>query len=78
MPPLPVSAKSGETGGSNIQFSTDPKTGRMVVIEMNAFPVVRHWLLRDRISHRQICSQIGGGYSLDELRNDVTKNAGFL
>ena len=35
MPPLPVSAKSGGNGGSNIQFSTDPKTGRMVVIEMN-------------------------------------------
>ena len=44
-----------ETGGSNIQFSVDPKTGRMIVIEMNprVEPLKRARLEGHRIPHRQ-------------------------
>ena len=50
-----------ETGGSNIQFAIDPKTGRMVVIEMNPArqPLQRPGLEGHRLSHRQDRRQAG-------------------
>ena len=64
-----------ETGGSNIQFSTDPQTGRMVVIEMNP-RVSRSSALASKATGFPIAkfaAKLAVGYSLDELRNDVTK-----
>ena len=64
-----------ETGGSNIQFATDPKTGRMVVIEMNP-RVSRSSALASKATGFPIAkfaAKLAVGYSLDELRNDVTK-----
>src|SRR6202008_2439968 len=64
-----------DTGGSNVQFAIDPKTGRMVVIEMNprvssssalaskatGFPIAK------------IAARLAVGYTLDEISNDITK-----
>ena len=64
-----------ETGGSNIQFATDPKTGRMVVIEMNP-RVSRSSALASKATGFPIAkfaAKLAVGYSLDELQNDVTK-----
>ena len=64
-----------ETGGSNIQFSTDPKSGRMVVIEMNP-RVSRSSALASKATGFPIAkfaAKLAVGYSLDELQNDVTK-----
>src|SRR3989441_1532880 len=63
-----------ETGGSNIQFAIDPRTGRMVVIEMNprgsrssalaskatGFPIAK------------IAAKLAIGYTLDEIPHDIT------
>ena len=65
-----------ETGGSNIQFATDPKTGRMVVIEMNP-RVSRSSALASKATGFPIAkfaAKLAVGYSLDELQNDVTKD----
>ena len=64
-----------ETGGSNIQFATDPNTGRMVVIEMNP-RVSRSSALASKATGFPIAkfaAKLAVGYSLDELQNDVTK-----
>ena len=64
-----------ETGGSNIQFSIDPKTGRMVVIEMNP-RVSRSSALASKATGfpiAKIAAKLAVGYSLDEIRNDITK-----
>jgi len=64
-----------ETGGSNIQFSVDPKTGRMVVIEMNP-RVSRSSALASKATGfpiAKIAAKLAVGYSLDELRNDITR-----
>ena len=64
-----------ETGGSNIQFSLDPKTGRMVVIEMNP-RVSRSSALASKATGfpiAKIAAKLAVGYSLDEIRNDITK-----
>jgi carbamoyl-phosphate synthase large subunit len=64
-----------ETGGSNIQFSVDPKTGRMVVIEMNP-RVSRSSALASKATGfpiAKIAAKLAVGYSLDEIRNDITK-----
>ena len=64
-----------ETGGSNIQFATDPETGRMVVIEMNP-RVSRSSALASKATGFPIAkfaAKLAVGYSLDELQNDVTK-----
>ena len=64
-----------ETGGSNIQFSNCPKTGRMVVIEMNP-RVSRSSALASKATGfpiAKIAAKLAVGYSLDELRNDVTQ-----
>ncbi|HEY1109309.1 MAG TPA: carbamoyl-phosphate synthase large subunit, partial [Opitutaceae bacterium] len=64
-----------ETGGSNIQFSVDPDTGRMVVIEMNP-RVSRSSALASKATGfpiAKIAAKLAIGYTLDELRNDITR-----
>ncbi|MCX7712153.1 MAG: carbamoyl-phosphate synthase large subunit [Chthoniobacterales bacterium] len=64
-----------ETGGSNIQFAICPKTGRMVVIEMNP-RVSRSSALASKATGfpiAKIAAKLAVGYSLDELRNDITR-----
>jgi carbamoyl-phosphate synthase large subunit len=64
-----------ETGGSNIQFAVDPVTGRMVVIEMNP-RVSRSSALASKATGfpiAKIAAKLAVGYSLDELRNDITR-----
>jgi carbamoyl-phosphate synthase large subunit len=64
-----------ETGGSNIQFSVDPATGRMVVIEMNP-RVSRSSALASKATGfpiAKIAAKLAVGYALDELRNDITR-----
>ncbi len=64
-----------ETGGSNIQFAVDPDTGRMIVIEMNP-RVSRSSALASKATGfpiAKIAAKLAVGYSLDELRNDITR-----
>ncbi|QEL13933.1 carbamoyl-phosphate synthase large subunit [Limnoglobus roseus] len=64
-----------ETGGSNIQFATDPRTGRMIVIEMNP-RVSRSSALASKATGfpiAKIAAKLAVGYTLDELRNDITR-----
>ena len=64
-----------ETGGSNIQFATDPKTGRMVVIEMNP-RVSRSSALASKATGfpiAKIAAKLAVGYTLNEIPNDITK-----
>jgi len=64
-----------ETGGSNIQFAVDPKTGRMVVIEMNP-RVSRSSALASKATGfpiAKIAAKLAIGYTLDEIRNDITQ-----
>ncbi|HLF18955.1 MAG TPA: carbamoyl-phosphate synthase large subunit [Candidatus Omnitrophota bacterium] len=64
-----------ETGGSNIQFAIHPKDGRMVVIEMNP-RVSRSSALASKATGFPIAkfaAKLAVGYSLDEIRNDITK-----
>ncbi len=64
-----------ETGGSNIQFAVNPQTGRMVVIEMNP-RVSRSSALASKATGFPIAkfaAKLAVGYSLDEIRNDITK-----
>ena len=64
-----------ETGGSNIQFAVDPATGRLVVIEMNP-RVSRSSALASKATGfpiAKIAAKLAVGYSLDELRNDITR-----
>ena len=65
-----------ETGGANVQFAVNPKTGRMVVIEMNP-RVSRSSALASKATGfpiARIAAKLAVGYSLDELKNDITKN----
>ena len=64
-----------DTGGSNIQFGVDPKTGRMIVIEMNP-RVSRSSALASKATGfpiAKIAAKLAMGYSLDELFNDITR-----
>src|SRR5215204_5051495 len=64
-----------ETGGSNIQFSVDPDTGRMVVIEMNP-RVSRSSALASKATGfpiAKIAAKLAVGYLLDEIKNDITR-----
>ena len=64
-----------ETGGSNIQFAVHPKTGRMVVIEMNP-RVSRSSALASKATGfpiAKIAAKLAVGYKLDELKNDITR-----
>ncbi|MFT6734063.1 MAG: carbamoyl-phosphate synthase large subunit [Polaribacter sp.] len=63
-----------ETGGSNVQFSVDPETGRMIVIEMNP-RVSRSSALASKATGfpiAKIAAKLAVGYTLDELQNDIT------
>jgi carbamoyl-phosphate synthase large subunit len=64
-----------ETGGSNIQFAVDPRTGRMVVIEMNP-RVSRSSALASKATGfpiAKIAALLAIGYRLDEIKNDITR-----
>ncbi len=64
-----------ETGGSNIQFAVDPRTGRMVVIEMNP-RVSRSSALASKATGfpiAKIAALLAVGYGLDEIQNDITR-----
>jgi carbamoyl-phosphate synthase large subunit len=64
-----------ETGGSNIQFATNPADGRMIVIEMNP-RVSRSSALASKATGfpiAKIAAKLAVGYTLDELRNDITR-----
>ncbi|MGY8687737.1 MAG: carbamoyl-phosphate synthase large subunit, partial [Verrucomicrobiales bacterium] len=64
-----------ETGGSNIQFSINPKDGRMIVIEMNP-RVSRSSALASKATGfpiAKIAAKLAVGYTLDELPNDITR-----
>jgi carbamoyl-phosphate synthase large subunit len=63
-----------DTGGCNIQFAVHPKTGRMVVIEMNP-RVSRSSALASKATGfpiAKIAARLAIGYTLDEIRNDIT------
>ncbi|GEQ97193.1 hypothetical protein JCM17844_08300 [Iodidimonas gelatinilytica] len=63
-----------ETGGSNVQFAVNPKTGRLVVIEMNP-RVSRSSALASKATGfpiAKIAAKLAVGYTLDELDNDIT------
>jgi carbamoyl-phosphate synthase large subunit len=63
-----------ETGGSNVQFGIDPKTGRMVIIEMNP-RVSRSSALASKATGfpiAKVAAKLAVGYTLDELQNDIT------
>ena len=63
-----------ETGGSNVQFGVDPKTGRMVIIEMNP-RVSRSSALASKATGfpiAKVAAKLAVGYTLDELANDIT------
>ncbi len=64
-----------DTGGSNVQFAINPDTAEMVVVEMNP-RVSRSSALASKatgfpIAH--IAAKLAVGYTLDELRNDITE-----
>jgi carbamoyl-phosphate synthase large subunit len=64
-----------ETGGSNIQFAVHPTTGRMIVIEMNP-RVSRSSALASKATGfpiAKIAAKLAVGYTLDELKNDITR-----
>jgi len=64
-----------ETGGSNIQFATNPRTGRIVAIEMNP-RVSRSSALASKATGfpiAKIAAKLAIGYTLDEIPNDITK-----
>ena len=64
-----------ETGGSNVQFAINPKDGRMVIIEMNP-RVSRSSALASKATGfpiAKIAAKLAIGYTLDELKNEITK-----
>jgi carbamoyl-phosphate synthase large subunit len=66
-----------DTGGSNVQFAINPRDGRMIVIEMNP-RVSRSSALASKATGfpiAKIAAKLAVGYTLDELRNDITGGA---
>src|SRR5512133_556493 len=66
-----------DTGGSNVQFAINPNDGRMVVIEMNP-RVSRSSALASKATGfpiAKVAAKLAVGYTLDELRNDITGGA---
>ncbi len=64
-----------DTGGSNIQFATNPKNGEMIIIEMNP-RVSRSSALASKATGfpiARIAAKLAIGYTLDEIPNDITK-----
>ncbi|MGZ3651761.1 MAG: carbamoyl-phosphate synthase large subunit [Bdellovibrionota bacterium] len=65
-----------DTGGSNIQFAVNPKTGRVIVIEMNP-RVSRSSALASKATGfpiAKVAARLAVGYTLNELTNDVTRS----
>ena len=75
---LAVLRKIGvETGGSNVQFSINPDTGEMIIIEMNP-RVSRSSALASKATGfpiAKVAAKLAVGYTLDELQNDITGGA---
>jgi carbamoyl-phosphate synthase large subunit len=72
---LVMRAVGVETGGSNVQFAIHPKTGRVVVIEMNP-RVSRSSALASKATGfpiAKIAALLAVGYTLDEIPNDITR-----
>jgi carbamoyl-phosphate synthase large subunit len=66
-----------ETGGSNVQFAICPKTGRVLIIEMNP-RVSRSSALASKATGfpiAKVAAKLAVGYTLDELKNDITGGA---
>jgi len=66
-----------ETGGSNVQFAVNPEDGRLLVIEMNP-RVSRSSALASKATGfpiAKIAAKLAVGYTLDELKNDITGGA---
>lgn len=66
-----------DTGGSNVQFSVNPNNGRLIVIEMNP-RVSRSSALASKATGfpiAKVAAKLAVGYTLDELRNDITGGA---
>ncbi|WP_284337112.1 carbamoyl-phosphate synthase large subunit [Comamonas sp. NoAH] len=66
-----------DTGGSNVQFSVNPKDGRMIVIEMNP-RVSRSSALASKATGfpiAKIAAKLAVGFTLDELKNEITGGA---
>ncbi|MDD5176733.1 MAG: carbamoyl-phosphate synthase large subunit [Sterolibacterium sp.] len=66
-----------DTGGSNVQFAINPADGRMIVIEMNP-RVSRSSALASKATGfpiAKIAAKLAVGYTLDELKNDITSGA---
>jgi carbamoyl-phosphate synthase large subunit len=66
-----------DTGGSNVQFGINPDDGRMVIIEMNP-RVSRSSALASKATGfpiAKIAAKLAVGYTLDELRNEITGGA---
>ena len=64
-----------ETGGSNVQFAVDPASGRRLIIEMNP-RVSRSSALASKATGfpiAKIAARLAVGYTLDEIRNDITR-----
>jgi len=63
-----------DTGGCNIQYAVDPKTGRIIVIEMNP-RVSRSSALASKATGfpiAKVAAKLAVGYTLDEIMNDIT------
>ncbi len=66
-----------DTGGSNVQFAVNPDDGRVFIIEMNP-RVSRSSALASKATGfpiAKIAAKLAVGYTLDELRNDITGGA---
>ncbi len=66
-----------DTGGSNVQFAVNPENGRMVIVEMNP-RVSRSSALASKATGfpiAKIAAKLAVGYTLDELKNDITGGA---
>ena len=64
-----------ETGGSNVQWAVNPENGRMAIVEMNP-RVSRSSALASKATGfpiAKIAAKLAIGYTLDELRNDITR-----
>ncbi|MDP4146007.1 MAG: carbamoyl-phosphate synthase (glutamine-hydrolyzing) large subunit [Bacillota bacterium] len=64
-------------GGCNIQFALDPKSNKYIVIEVNPRVSRSSALASKAVGYpiAKIAAKIAIGYSLDELKNYVTKNS---
>jgi carbamoyl-phosphate synthase large subunit len=70
-----IRAVGVDTGGCNIQFAVDPQSGRIIVIEMNP-RVSRSSALASKATGfpiAKIAAKLAIGYTLDEIRNDITR-----